>query len=219
VVQVPALASSAGRGFHTVRHAQCSTDGPTDQNRQGARLLLLSPVDFRSCILGYLAAFMKFPSLIAALSALTLGSCALFYSRSGTPFGPDDYAVALAQPYPSEARLAQERLHNFLSRANARDRQVLEETPYVAVQAYELTSGEVPWLPHKLGFGKVRAIRHYANDFVERTDVPVKFLVLFDHRSERLASPDGVLVIDTPSRGSIGQFGGFRAVYAGTGWW
>jgi hypothetical protein len=54
VVQVPALASSAGRGFHTVRHAQCSTDGPTDQNRQGARLLLLSPVDFRSCILGYL---------------------------------------------------------------------------------------------------------------------------------------------------------------------
>jgi hypothetical protein len=181
------------------------------------------PTDFRQNICYFedrtLAAFMKFPSLIAALSALTLGSCALFYSRSGTPFGPDDYAVALAQPYPSEARLAQTRLHNFLSRANARDRQVLEETPYVAVQAYELTSGEVPWLPHKLGFGKVRAIRHYANDFVERTDVPVKFLVLFDHRSERLASPDGVLVIDTPSRGTIGQFGGFRAVYAGTGWW
>jgi hypothetical protein len=163
---------------------------------------------------------MKFSIIVGALSALTLGSCGLIYPRSGTPpFGPDDYAVGLAQAYPSEARLAQIRLHNFLSRANARNRQVLEETPYVAVQAYELTSGEVPWLPHRLGSGRVRAIRHYANDFVERTDVPVKFLVLFDHRSERLASPDGVLVIDTPSRGAIGKFGGVRAVYAGTGWW
>src|SRR5262245_47520349 len=70
------------------------------------------------------AAFMKFPIIVAALSALTLGSCALIYSHSGTPFGPDDYAVGLAQPYPSEARLAQMRLHNFLSRANARNRQV-----------------------------------------------------------------------------------------------
>lgn len=162
---------------------------------------------------------MKFPILIGALLAVTFGSCTLFYSRSGTPFGPDDYAIGLAQPYPSEARLAQKRLHNFLSRATAQDRRILEETPYVAVQAYQLTSGEVPWLPHRLGFGKVRAVRHYANDFVERTNVPVKFVVLFDHRTERLASPDGVLVIDTPSRGAIGKFGGFRAVYAGTGWW
>ena len=161
---------------------------------------------------------MKFPNLLAALSALTLGSCALFYSQSGTPFGWNDYAFALAQPYPSEALLAQKRLHNFLSRASARDRQVLEETPYVAVQAYELTSGEVPWLPHKLGFAKVRAIKHYANDFVERVDVPVKFLLLFNHRTERLASPDGVLVIDTPPRGTIGRFGGVQAIYAGTGW-
>src|SRR5215470_8901872 len=60
---------------------------------------------------------MKFPFLLAALSALTLGSCVLFYSRSGTPFGPNDYAIALAQPYPSEALLAQKRLHNFLARA------------------------------------------------------------------------------------------------------
>ena len=162
---------------------------------------------------------MKFPILLAALSALSLGSCALFYSRSGTPFGWNDYAVALAQPYPSEALLAQKRLHNFLSRANARDRQTLEETPYVAVQAYQLSAGEVPWLPHKLGFGTVRAIKHYANDFIERVDVPVKFLLLFNHRTEQLASPDGVLVIDTPPRGTIGRFGGVQAIYAGTGWW
>jgi hypothetical protein len=162
---------------------------------------------------------MKFPILLAALSALSLGSCALFYSRSGTPFGWNDFAVALARPYPSEALLAQKRLRNFLSRANARDRQVLEETPYVAVQAYELTAGEVPWLAHKLGFGTVRAVKHYANDFIERVDVPVKFLLLFNHRTEQLASPDGVLVIDTPPRGTIGRFGGFQAIYAGTGWW
>ena len=162
---------------------------------------------------------MKLPTILGLLVALALGSCGLFYSRSGTPFGPDDYAIALAQPYPIEARLAQKRLHNFLARATTQHRRILEQTSYVAVQAYELTSGEVPWLPHKLGFGNVRAIRHYANDFVERMNVPVKFLVLFDHRTEKLASPDGVLVIDTPSTGTIGKFGGFRAVYAGTGWW
>jgi hypothetical protein len=162
---------------------------------------------------------MKLSVCLALLSAFMLGSCALFYSRSGNPFGPDDYAIALAQPYPSEAALARKRLHNFLSRASIRDQQVLQETPFVAVQAYQLTSAEVPWLPHKLGFGKVRAVTHYASDFVERTDVPVKFLVLFDHHTERLASPDGILVIDTPARGTIGKFGGFRAIYAGTGWW
>jgi hypothetical protein len=184
------------------------------------RSSLLSPIDFQSCILGYLLrAFMKFPTLLGALLALIFGSCTLFYSRSGTPFGADDYAIALAQPYPSEALIAQKRLHNFLARATPQDRQILEETPYVAIQAYELTSGEVPWLPHRLGFGKIRAISHYANDFVERSHVAVKFLVLFDHRTGRLASPDGVLVIGTPSRGTIGKFGGFQAVYAGTGWW
>jgi hypothetical protein len=165
------------------------------------------------------AASMKFPILLAALSALTLGSCVLFSSRPAAPFGTNDYAIAVAQPYPSEASLALKRLQNFLARANARDRQTLEETPYVAVQAYELTSGEVPWLAHKLGFGKVRAVWHYANDFVERTDVPVKFLLVFNHRTEQLASPEGVLVIDTPSRGTIGRFGGVQAIYAGTGWW
>jgi hypothetical protein len=162
---------------------------------------------------------MRFFACLALLSALILGSCTLFYSRSGNPFGPDDYAIALAQPYPSEAALARKRLQNFLSRAGAQDRQVLKETPYVAIQAYQLTSAEVPWLPHKLGFGKVRAVTHYGNDFTQLTDVPVKFLVLFDHRTERLASPDGVLVIDTPAKGTIGKFGGFRAIYAGTGWW
>jgi hypothetical protein len=162
---------------------------------------------------------MKFPFLFSALIAVTFGSCSLFYSRSRPPFGPEDYAIAIAQPYPSETRLAQKRLHQFLKRANARDRQILEQTPYVAVQAYELTSGEVPWLPHKLGFGQVRAVSHYANDFTELTNVPVKFLVVFDHRTEQLASPEGILVIDTPSRGTIGKFGGVRAIYAGTGWW
>jgi hypothetical protein len=162
---------------------------------------------------------MKFLTVSGAVLLLTLASCRLFYNKTNAPFGSDDYAFALARPYPSETRLAQNRLKNFLARASERERQILLETPYVAVQAYELTSGEVPWLANKLGYGNVRAVQHYANDFVERMDVPVKFLVLFDHRTEQLAAPDGVLVIDTPSRGAIGRFGGLRAIYAGTGWW
>jgi hypothetical protein len=34
-----------------------------------------------------------------------------------------------------------------------------------------------------------------------------------------LVRNSGVLVMDTPNRGSVGEFAGIRAIYAGTGWW
>jgi hypothetical protein len=42
---------------------------------------------------------------------------------------------------------------------------------------------------------------------------------MFDQRTQRLVSHDGVLIIDTPPRGSVAEFAGVKAIYAETGWW
>ncbi|MBV8375728.1 MAG: hypothetical protein JO279_01870, partial [Verrucomicrobia bacterium] len=46
----------------------------------------------------------------------------------------------------------------------------------------------------------------------------VLFLLLFDSRTGQLVSDDGVLVLNPPRRGKIGDFGGVSAVYIGDGW-
>jgi hypothetical protein len=125
-----------------------------------------------------------------------------------------------AKPYPKEALLAQKRYQNFLQRANAKQRLTLAETPFVAVRAYQLVANEVPGLNIKMALGRLPSKAYYSADLLENSgSVPVEFLLIFDQRTGRLAAPDGVLVIGSPPRGKIGQFGGVRAIYADGGWW
>jgi hypothetical protein len=155
-----------------------------------------------------------------AIVSLGLASCALSPSSSGTPFGPNDYAFMEAQPYPQEIRLAQKRFQNFLRRANAKQRLTLAETPFVAVRAYQLTASEVPGLVWRMALGKVPMKAYYGADLLQNAgSVPVEFLLVFDQRTGRLAAADGVLVVGSPLRGTVGQFGGVRAIYADGGWW
>ena len=133
---------------------------------------------------------------------------------------PNDYAVRRASPNGEEISLAQKRLQNFLRRADAHQRGLLGQNPVVAVQANQIDASEVPGLVYQLSSGQVgTAVTFYSSDSSDPTAVPVKFLLLFDYRTDRLVSPEGVLVIDTPPRGIIANFGGVQAVYAGTGWW
>lgn len=158
--------------------------------------------------------------LFVALICLACGSCALTSRSSSSAFGPDDYAFTRAQPYPQEASLAQKRFQNFLRRANAKGRLTLAETPFVAVRAYQLTANEVPGLTWRMALGRIPMKAYYGADLLRNSgSVPVEFLLIFDQRTGRLAAPDGVLVIGTPVRGIIGQFGGVRAIYADGGWW
>jgi hypothetical protein len=109
---------------------------------------------------------------------------------------------------------------NFLRRADARQRGLLGQNPVVAVQAGQIDASEVPGLIYQLSSGQVaNAVTYYSSDPDDPTAVPVKFLLLFDSRTGRLVSPEGVLVIDTPARGIIANFGGVQAVFADTGWW
>jgi len=164
---------------------------------------------------------MKPPyAFLASLAALAISSCASFNPSVDTGSGTNDYAVRRASPNGEEISLAQKRLQNFLQRADARRRGLLGQNPVVAVQANQIDANEVPGLVYQLAAGQVaNATYYYASDPDDPTAVPVKFLLLFDSRTDRLASPEGVLVIDTPPRGTIANFGGVRAIYAGAGWW
>jgi hypothetical protein len=125
-----------------------------------------------------------------------------------------------AKPYPGETQLAEKRFQNFLRRANAKQRLVLAETPFVAVRAYQLVANEVPYLNIRMALGRLPHKAYYGADLLQNSgSVPVEFLLVFDQRTGRLAASDGVLVIGSPPKGKIGQFGGVRAVYADGGWW
>jgi hypothetical protein len=157
--------------------------------------------------------------LLLVLISLAFGSCAQNPRSPGTPFGPDDYAFMRAQPYPQETALAQKRFQNFLRRANTNGKLTLAKTPYVAVRAYRLTANEVPGLVWRMALGRI-PMKYYGSDLLQNAgSIPVEFLLIFDQRTGRLAAPDGVLVVGSPLRGIIGQFGGVRAIYADGGWW
>ena len=158
---------------------------------------------------------------IALLTALLLSSCtelAPLLPPVPNQFGYNDYAVGEAEPYPQEVKLAKQRLANFIRRADPKQRQLLDRNPYVAVQANQLLAGEDWPLLRELSSGRVRTMS-YVQDFQNQPNYPVKFLLLFDQRTGKLVRSDGVLVMDEPRRGSLGDFAGIKAIYAGTGWW
>jgi hypothetical protein len=163
----------------------------------------------------------QFP-LIALLVPLFLSSCTEISSVLVPPgprqYGKNDYAVGEAQPYPQEVLLAKKRLANFIRRAGPKQRQVLNQNPYVAVQANELLAGDVWPLLRELSSGRVKTMQ-YVQDLQNQPNYWVKFLLLFDGRTQRLLRSDGVLIMEEPQRGSVADFAGTRAIYAGTGWW
>jgi hypothetical protein len=71
-----------------------------------------------------------------------------------------------------------------------------------------------------MALGRIPMKGYYGADLLRNSgSVPVEFLLIFDQRTGRLAAPDGVLVVGSPVKGIIGQFGGVRAIYADGGWW
>jgi hypothetical protein len=155
----------------------------------------------------------------ALLVTMLLSSCEVLLPPGSKGYGPDDYALGEARPYPQEVKLAKLRLRNFLRRANPQQRLALSQNPYVAIQANEIEAGEDWQLLRELSTGQVRATDLYAGDFRNRSAFGVKFLLLFNSRTGQLLRPIGVLAADTPLRGRVGEFARVRAIYGGTGWW
>jgi hypothetical protein len=128
-----------------------------------------------------------------------------------------EYSLMSADPYPTEVELGYRRLSHFLNHLDAKTRALLQSTPYVAVQAYQLTAGEVPLLMRRLSSGSAQAPEAYSNDSRGLGAAKVKFLLVFDWRTRKLANTEGVMCATTPPKGTIGVFSGLSAVFAGTG--
>ena len=149
---------------------------------------------------------------------LAIGSLILTVSAAPPPQSQErEYSFMTAKPYRAEVERGQQRLTKFLSRLNPKRRALLDQTPYVAVQVYTLTAGEVPGLTWRMGKGSVSSSQ-FAQDIHSGASVQVKFLLIYDSRTQKLVSEDGVLVTDTPSLNTVGLFEGTRAVYVGAGW-
>jgi hypothetical protein len=156
---------------------------------------------------------MKFLTSLLILGSFVLSAPA----TEPSSWRERDYSVMTADPHRAEVKLAQRRLTKFLARLTPERRALLDQTPNVAVQAYQLTAGEIPGLTARLGLGKVRSAQ-FGQDLQSGDSVRVKFLLIFDSRTQQLARSDGVLVTDTPRLNTVGLFDGTHAVYAGTGW-
>jgi hypothetical protein len=148
---------------------------------------------------------------------LALGSFTLSVLGASPPLPEKDYSFMTAKPYRIEVERGKQRLAKFLSHLNPKRRALLDQTPYVAVQVYILTAGEVPGLTWRMGKGSVPSTQ-FGQDIQNGANVQVKFLLIYDSRTQQLADEDGVLVTDTPALNTVGMFEGKHAVYVGTGW-
>ena len=149
------------------------------------------------------------------LSLLLAGSVLGVFPPKTPVARATDYALMSATPYNSEIALARERLQKFLAKADAKKKAILAQNPVVAVEAYVLTAGEAGPILRRLNSGRTMG---YIQDSLQRSQTEVKFLLLFDSRTGQLVSDDGVLVLDTPTRGKVGMFGGISALYIGKEW-
>ena len=148
---------------------------------------------------------------------LAIGSLILSASAATPPKREErEYSFMTAKPYRSEVQLGQQRLAKFLAHLNPKRRALLDQTPDVAVQVYVLTAGEIPGLTWRLGKGSLSSSQ-YTQDIRSGANVEVKFLLIFDSRTQQLVGEEGVLVTDTPQRDTVGMFEGTHAVYIGTG--
>ena len=148
---------------------------------------------------------------------LALVSLALSVLGANPPPQEKDYSFMTAKPYRVEVERGQQRLAKFLSRLNPKRRALLDQTPLVAVQVYVLTAGEVPGLTWRMGKGSVPS-NQFGQDIHSGAGVQVKFLLIYDSRTQQLVGEDGVLVTDTPALNTVAMFDGKHAVYVGTGW-
>jgi hypothetical protein len=151
-----------------------------------------------------------------ALSLLFVCSFSLGFFPRSVHAGTTDYALMSATPYNSEIALARERLEKFLYKANAKKRAILAQTPVVAVQAAVLPASATGPLLHRIVSGEFGLAN--GGRPADQASRQVFFLLLFDSRTGQLVSDDGVLVLNTPQRGKIGEFGGVSALYIGAGW-
>lgn len=128
-----------------------------------------------------------------------------------------EYALAVGRPYPNELSVAQERVGRYLARLRPSQRAQLTQNEYLAVEATALSASDVPGLANKIARGEIQAGGGFAADTYNRMSVTAHFVMIFDSKTGQPATDEGFIVVNTPPKGRVGIFGGYTALYIGTG--
>jgi hypothetical protein len=132
--------------------------------------------------------------------------------------GERDYAITEKEPAPIEIQRGQQRLANYLKHLSPKRQALLAQTPYVAVQVYQMTSLDSPYIIGALAKNSIPASEYYGGDPQHNiTNTPVRFVVLYEWRTSRMVGKNGYLLTDVPRTDTIAFIYDERAVYAGTG--
>jgi hypothetical protein len=123
----------------------------------------------------------------------------------------------VGRPYPNELAVAQERVNRYLARLTPSQRSRVMENEYLAVEATRMPASEVPGLGNRIARGEVQATGGFGGDPYNRMSAVTSFIMIFETKTGRPATDEGFVVIDTPSKGRAGIFGGYTALFIGTG--
>jgi hypothetical protein len=129
-----------------------------------------------------------------------------------------DYSVAVGQAYPSEQTAAQKRVDRYLAHLKPAEKERLAKVDYIAVEATTVSVGEVPGLANRIVAGRARGeVSVTGSDPHEALAANAKFIMIFDPKTGQPVSQEGYIAVDTPGKGRMGIFGGYTALYIGTG--
>jgi hypothetical protein len=154
--------------------------------------------------------------MVASSSARTaLFMTLLFFATSVVRAGYIEYGIAGGDPDPSELATAAQKFESFLSRLRPATRVLLDWTPFVAIKTKEVNIADVPVVMNRVTKGTAQATSAYGSDArsITGNDVSTKLVLIYDTRTRKLASPEGVYIVDNPGNGRIGRFNGFYAIY------
>jgi hypothetical protein len=128
-----------------------------------------------------------------------------------------DYSVAVGQAYPAEQAAAQKRVDRYLAHLKPTEKERLAKVDYIAVEATSIPIGEVPGLANQVVTGRARGTSLASVDRHAALSTNAKFIMIFDPKNGQPLSQEGYIAVDTPAKGKMGIFGGYTALYIGTG--
>ncbi|HXL26566.1 MAG TPA: hypothetical protein VN952_07770 [Chthoniobacterales bacterium] len=150
---------------------------------------------------------------VCGLALLLYGACASSKLGQYT-----DYSLAVGQAYPAEQAAAQKRMDRYLAHLKPAEKERLANVEYIAVEATSVPVGEVPGLANRIVTGRVRGESSItSSDPHEALAGNAKFIMIFDPKTGQPLSQEGYIALETPAKGKMGIFGGYTALYIGTG--
>ena len=125
-----------------------------------------------------------------------------------------DYAIDAYTPPADATALAEQRARQWWQRNQER---FGAQTRYLAVQTNLLMEGEIVQNEYAKMIRSKTSSGYFAQGYETSPTADIYGVVIFDTRTDRVVSPQGYAVVDTPAHGRIAQFGPYLARYIGTG--